>query len=88
MASAKQQRFDAMWRLLLAEASGSSEVGMHLHEICFRLSKSKDSAEKHLFEVRDGQMTPWETLGRDLNQAPNPSSLPLFSRTVGGKLWN
>jgi hypothetical protein len=32
-------------------------------------------------------MTPWETLGRDLNQTPNPSSLPLFSRTSGGKQW-
>jgi hypothetical protein len=85
MASAKQQRFDAMWKLLLVEASGASEVGMHLHEICFRLWKSKDSTERDLFEARVGQFTPWETLSRDFNKTP--SSSKLFSRTAGGKQW-
>ena len=64
----KDARFQAVIGLLapLAEANGS--IGMQLHEICYRLSKSAHPEVRALFEISENMMTPFETFNRDINK--------------------
>ena len=78
------QRFTALKDLLLTlEQQKGEPVKVHLYDACCQLSCSPDPMVSALFEVREDQKTPWETISRDLKK----NGKETFGHTPGTSLY-
>lgn len=69
MSDVKERRFRALENLLKNESEKAKHaVAIHVVDACFLLSMSEDPDVAELFEIHEGQRTPWETLARDLRE--------------------